>query len=164
MFRALVFACLIMLADMSRAQSFAEPESVSEPMPAPPVPRTHHLYLVLGSTMLLAEDGRTYFGADWAMGCLVSRRLAIGGTLSISGRRAAATAYGFRATAPAVGIYSLEGSSRYALVTIQPSTASSCSTASATVQWVCLTVTGWWPPPLPPKRVPPLATSQCGWR
>ena len=117
MFRALVFACLIMLAGMSRAQSSAEPEpeSESEPMPAPPAPRTHHLYLVLGPTMLSAEDGRTYFGADWAMGCLVSRRLAIGGTLSISGRRAVATDYGFRATAPAVGIYSLEGSSRYAL-------------------------------------------------
>lgn len=73
------------------------------------------MYLVLGPTTLLADDGRTYFGADWGMGSLVSRRLAIGGTLSIGGRRAVSTAYGFPATAPAVGIYSLEASTRFAL-------------------------------------------------
>ena len=73
------------------------------------------MYLVLGPTLLLAEDGQTYGGADWAMGSLVSRRLAIGGTLSISGRRTVGTAYGFPATSPAVGLYSLEASTRYAL-------------------------------------------------
>lgn len=116
MFRTLVFACLVLLGGVSRAQSTAPPESEPAPSEQAPVPApAHRTYLVLGPTVLLADDGRTYFGADWAMGRLVSRRLAIGGTLSIGGRRAVATTYGFRATAPAVGIYSLEISSRYAL-------------------------------------------------
>ena len=114
MFRALILIFLIMLAGVSRAQS-VEPEPVLVPVPAPPVPQTHHMYLMLGPTMLVADDSRTYFGADWAMGGLVSRRLAIGGTLSIGGRQAVTTAYGFQATAPAVGIYGLEASSRFAL-------------------------------------------------
>lgn len=117
MLRALLFAYLVLLGGVSRAQSTAPPEPAPAPSEQVPVPApAHRTYLVLGPTVLLADDGRAYFGADWAMGFLVSRRLAIGGTLSISGRRAVATAYGFRATVPAVGIYSLEGSSRYALV------------------------------------------------
>ena len=123
MFRALIFACLVLLGGVSHAQSTAPPEPaappapvVLEPAPPPASALTHRTYLVLGPTVLVADDGRTYFGADWARGGLVSRRLAIGGTLSITGRQAVATAYGFRATAPAVGIYSLEANSRYALV------------------------------------------------
>ena len=101
----------MLLAGVSQAQLVGATEQ--EP-PAPP-PTTHRTYLVLGPTVLLADDGRVYFGGDWAMGRLVSRRLAIGGTLSIGGRRAVATSYGYQAKAPAVGIYCLEASTRYAL-------------------------------------------------
>ena len=111
----LAFAYLVLLGFVSRAQSTTPPETNLATAPEQTSAPTHHTYLVLGPTVLLANDGRTYFGADWAMGRLVSRRLAIGGTLSIGGRQAVGTAYGFRATAPAVGIYSLEASTRYAL-------------------------------------------------
>ena len=112
MVRFLAFVSLLLLAGVSRAQSAAPPDELA---PAPASPAAHRTYLVVGPTVLLADDDRTYFGADWAMGRLVSRRLAIGGTLSIGGRRAVATSYGYQATSPAVGIYSLEFSTRYAL-------------------------------------------------
>lgn len=81
------------------------------PHPAP----TCHAYFLLGPTVLFADDGRTYFGADIGAGGLVSRRLAIGGTLSIGGRRNIATNYGYQATAPEVGLYSLQASTRLTL-------------------------------------------------
>ena len=99
MVRLLAFVALLLLAGVSRAQSAAPSDEVA---PAPPT--AHRTILMLGFTVLLADDDRTYFGADWAMGRLVSPRLAIGGTLSIGGRRAVATAYGYQATSPAVGI------------------------------------------------------------
>jgi hypothetical protein len=112
MVRLLAFVSLLLLTGVSRAQSAAPPDEVA---PAPAPPTAHRTLLMLGPTVLLADDDRTYFGADWAMGRLVSSRLVIGGTLGIGGRRAVATAYGYQATAPAVGIYSLEFSTRYAL-------------------------------------------------
>ncbi|AMR27730.1 hypothetical protein A0257_11910 [Hymenobacter psoromatis] len=84
-------------------------EAVPPPTPA------RHAYCLLGPTVLFADDGRTYFGVDFGVGGLVSRRLAIGGTLSISGRRNIATNYGYQATAPEVGLYSLQASTRLML-------------------------------------------------
>jgi len=109
MLRAVPFFSLVLLASVSRAQAPAPPAAV--PVPAA---RSRTCW-VLGPTVLLAADGRTYFGADGTVAHLVGRRWALGGTLSIGGRRAVDTAYGFRAAAPAVGLYSLAASSRYAV-------------------------------------------------
>ena len=111
MFRAIFFLCLVLLVHVSRAQAPAPTQPDQASGPAAP----SRTCLVLGPTILMADDGRTYFGADCVLAHLVTPRLAVGGTLSISGRRAVDTAYGFRATAPAVSIYSLAASSRYAL-------------------------------------------------
>ena len=111
MLRPVLFLSVVLLVRVSRAQTPAP----LPPDPAPPTPAPARTVLLVGPTVLAAADGRTYFGADWAMARLVSPRLALGFTLSISGRRAVGTAYGFRATAPAVGLYSLAASSRYAL-------------------------------------------------
>lgn len=81
---------------------------------AQPLTSARHTYCLLGPTVLFADDGRTYFGADFELGGLVSRRLAIGGTLSIGGRRNS-TNYGYQATAPEVGLYSLQASTRLTL-------------------------------------------------
>ena len=87
-----------------------------EPTPLLPAPAVHRPgYLMVGPSVFFADDGRTYGGADISMGGLVGQRLIIGGTLSISGRRWVDTNYGYRATAPAVGLYTLEASTRYAL-------------------------------------------------
>lgn len=111
MLRTVLFWSLVLLVRVSRAQTPAP----LPPDPASPTPAPARTVLLVGPTVLAAADGRTYFGADWAMARLVSPRLALGFTLSISGRRAVDTAYGFRASAPAVGLYSLAASSRYAL-------------------------------------------------
>ena len=111
MFRALPFWSLVFLVRVSQAQAPAPPAAVPVPIPAAP----SRTCVVLGPTVLAADDGRTYFGADWTMAHLVSRRWALGGTLSIGGRRAVDTAYGFQAAMPAVGLYSLAASSRYAV-------------------------------------------------
>lgn len=108
MLRTVLFVCLVLLVHASRAQTPA-------PLSAPRALAPARTVLLVGPTVLAAADGRTYFGADWAMARLVTPRLALGFTLSIAGRRAVDTAYGFRATAPAVGLYSLAANTRYAL-------------------------------------------------
>ncbi len=106
MMRGFLLGCFLLVGRSGWAQSTAGPPS---PTPA------HHVYLMLGPTVFFADDGRTYFGADAGMGSWVSRRLAIGGTLSISGRRRIDTNYGYQATAPMVGLYSLQASTRVLL-------------------------------------------------
>ena len=116
MFRILLLAGLVLLVGRGQAQNPTPPEPVPPTSPAPAVALAHRSYFIAGPVLLLANDERAYGGGDITIGHLVSCRLGIGGTLSIGGRRAVGTAYGFRASAPAIGIYSLEFGTRYALL------------------------------------------------